>query len=160
MKETENIGNVFYTARVKGINGLIHVGVWCVVFLLPYMLTGNWSPKVYVRASIVLIPFMIVFYANYCELIKRYLYVRRVKPFPLSNLLLISLVLLAVHLLMPIAHKELDHPKAGIEPQWNVVLAFQFMNFMLYTMAVGLSVAIKMTIGWFKVERIQQMFEK
>ena len=160
MEESLNNDNLPFKGQERKMNVMIHAGVWFVLYLLPFIFTGSWQPEVYIRSTIIFVSFKIVFYANYCWLINRYLYNRKVKAFLLGNVFLICLVLFLVHHLMILSYEISGKSEIHQVPQWNFLLGFFFVNFVLYTMAVGLSVAIRMTIGWFKVERIQQMFEK
>lgn len=82
---------------------LIHLTAWAVIFGMPLFFTGPDRPLMtgpqYVRFLLVPLSFMLVFYTNYFVLIDRYLTTRRGGRFALSNLLLILLVMVSVHLL-------------------------------------------------------------
>ena len=81
-------------------------------------------------------------------LIDRYLTTRRGGRFALSNLLLILLVMVSVHLLFryvlppdPGHHPPADRP-------WQDGVRFFLGNATLYALVVGVGVAIRMTGGW------------
>ena len=91
------------TPHVRGTGKWIHVAGWAILFCFPFFFTGHEarvSLEGYVRAIIVPLSFMLVFYVNYGYLVRRYLFNRRPGWFLLSNLALIVGVMLAVHLLM------------------------------------------------------------
>lgn len=161
MATTEHIEEVPQTPRVRGIGRLIHIVGWGILICSPLFFTGREmasSVESYVRGIIVPLSFMLVFYVNYLWLIKRYLFKRQSGPFLLCNLVLIGLVMLAVHIAMtscladPYMH---PHPRP-----WREEIGFYMINVTLYCLVAGLSVAIRMTNGWYQVEAIQRELQR
>lgn len=147
----------------KPLPVLIHLAAWGVLFGLPFFFTGRESEiltfESYVRFMIVPLSFMCVFYMNYSLLIDRYLFSRHPGRFFLSNALLIATAMVSVplfmHLLPPPPYLH-PHP----ERTWQEIVTFFFGNFCLYSLVAGLSVAIKMTGGWYEIESLRKELEK
>lgn len=142
---------------------LIHIAAWGVLFGLPFFFTGRETDTVtlesYVRFMLVPLSFMFVFYVNYFLLVDRYLYARHPGKFFLSNLLVIAVTIGAVHFLMHL----LPPPEPGRPPHerhWQEMIGFLLGNAMLYMLVAGLSVAIRMTGGWYKVDSMKKELEK
>lgn len=142
---------------------LIHLTAWAVIFGMPLFFTGPDRPLMtgpqYVRFLLVPLSFMLVFYTNYFVLIDRYLTTRRGGRFALSNLLLILLVMVSVHLLFryelppdPGHHPPADRP-------WQDGVRFFLGNATLYALVVGVGVAIRMTGGWYRAEAARKELE-
>ena len=141
---------------------LIHLTVWAVILGMPLFVTNPDRPlmtgKQYIHFLLVPLSFMIVFYTNYCLLIGRELSSFRVGRFILYNLLLVGVVMLGVHLLFryilpPVATRPpIDRP-------WQDTVRFFASNAMLYLLVVGVSVAIRMTGGWYRAETARQELE-
>ena len=141
---------------------LIHLTVWAVILGMPLFVINPDRPlmtgKQYIHFLLVPLSFMIVFYTNYCLLIGRELSSFRVGRFILYNLLLVGVVMLGVHLLFryilpPVATRPpIDRP-------WQDTVRFFASNAMLYLLVVGVSVAIRMTGGWYRAETARQELE-
>ena len=142
---------------------LIHLTAWAVIFGMPLFFTGPDRPLMtgpqYVRFLLVPLSFMLVFYTNYFVFIDRYLTTRRGGRFALSNLLLILLVMVSVHLLFryvlppdPGHHPPADRP-------WQDGVRFFLGNATLYALVVGVGVAIRMTGGWYRAEAARKELE-
>lgn len=147
----------------KPLPGLIHLAAWGVLFGLPFFFTGREAQELtvesYVRFMIVPLSFTLVFYMNYFLLIKRYLFSRHPGRFLLSNLLLIAAAMLLVHLfihLLP-APQHLAPPR---EREWQDIVGFFLGNTILYMLVAGLSVAIRMTGGWYEMATVRNELEK
>lgn len=152
------------TPHVRGTGKWIHVAGWAILFCFPFFFTGHEarvSLEGYVRAIIVPLSFMLVFYVNYGYLVRRYLFNRRPGWFLLSNLALIVGVMLAVHLLMEygLPHDVFRRIRRPPRPL-NEVVGFFFINAFIYSLVTGLSVAIKMTDGWYRTEALRRELEK
>lgn len=147
----------------KGMGSLIHIVAWGILIGLPFFFTGRETQEVtvesYVRSIIVPISFMIVFYVNYFFLVKYFLYTKHGWKFFLSNVILIATAMILVHLLMHLLPPpEFHRPRPAKELQ--EVIGFFIVNAMLYALVAGLSVAIKMTSGWYQVESARRELEK
>ena len=151
------------TASQSKITGwLIHVTVWAVIFGMPLFLTGPNRPLMngpqYVRFLLVPISFMAVFYTNYFLLIDRYLTTRRFGRYAGYNLLLIAAVMVLVHLLFRyVLPPDLHHPPMA--RPWQHTVRFFAGNLTLYLLVVGVSVAIRMTGGWYRAEAARKELE-
>ena len=146
-------------------NVFIHLTVWIVIFGLPLFLTDrgqgiSWSQ--FWRSASVMIAFMIVFYINYLYLIDRFLYKQKTKEFIIINLLL----LIVVATLMYFAHDfvmslNLDgRPMRRRRRYQSTPYIFIGRNVFSLALIVGLSVAIKMSARWAKVESERRELEK
>lgn len=146
-------------------NVFIHIIVWFIVFGLPLFLTDrgqsiNWSH--FWRQASVMIAFMIVFYVNYLFLIDRFLYKQKTKEFIIINILLIvvmaSLMYLAHDYVMTL---NLDgRPRGRRRRYTSIPYVFIASNVFSLALIVGLSVAIKMSARWAKVESQRKELEK
>ncbi|HZJ80151.1 MAG TPA: histidine kinase [Dysgonamonadaceae bacterium] len=146
-------------------NIFIHMAVWIIIFGLPLFLTDrgqgiSWSH--FWRSASVITAFMIVFYINYLYLIGRFLYRQKTKEFILINLLL----LIVVATLMYFAHDyvmslNLDgRPMRRRRRYQTIPYIFIARNVFSLALVVGLSVGIKMSARWAKVEAERRDLEK
>lgn len=147
----------------KGMGSLIHIVAWGILIGLPFFFTGRETQEVtvesYVRSVIVPLSFIVVFYVNYFFLVKHYLFSKHGWKFFFSNVLLIVVTMTVVHLLMHLLPPpEFHRPRP--EKELQAVIGFFFVNAMLYGLVAGLSVAIKMTSGWYAVESARRELEK
>ena len=146
----------------KYANWLVHLTAWAVVFGMPLFFTGPNHPLMngteYLRFLIVPLSFMVVFYTNYFRLIERYLFARRPGRFLLSNVILISITMIAIHLFFKyILPPDSLHPP--LHRPWQHSVRFFAGNATLYLLVVGVSVAIRMTGGWYRAEAERQKLE-
>ena len=146
----------------KYANWLVHLTAWAVVFGMPLFFTGPNHPLMngteYLRFLIVPLSFMVVFYTNYFRLIERYLFARRPGRFLLSNVILISITMIAIHLFFKyILPPDSLHPP--LPRPWQHSVRFFAGNATLYLLVVGVSVAIRMTGGWYRAEAERQKLE-
>lgn len=146
-------------------NIFIHFTVWIIVFGLPLFLTDrgqgiSWSH--FWRSTSVMIAFIIVFYINYLYLIDRFLYRQKTKEFIIINILLIA----AMGTLMYLAHDfvmalNLDGRPRGRRRRYTTMpYVFIARNVFSLALTVGLSVAIKMSARWSKVESERKELER
>ena len=153
--------------KKKPLPGIIHLAGWGILFGLPFFFAGHGQDSLtlerYVRFIIPPISFMLVFYVNYFLLVDRFLFNRKTGKFILSNTLLILVTFGSVDLFM----RGLDFffPKS---PDFQVKHLQSFHNFFFfffghlttYSLVAGLSVAIKMTNGWYKIEGLRNELER
>ena len=146
----------------KRMTYVIHIGVWIILLLTPLFFTGRGSDTVtvegYLRSLTMIISFMAVFYANYRFLIHRFLFPRKRTYFLIANMLLILGVMLVVHVIM----SSLPPPPHLIEKAKMAkdAFAFYFFQSLLYALVAALSVAIKMTDGWYKSDALRRELEQ
>ena len=148
--------------RVKGTGHLIHIVGWGILICSPLFFTGRSgvsSVEDYVRSIIVPLSFMSIFYINYIWLIKRFLFRRETRWFLLCNVLLILTMMGLVHLCMTYAIPDemMKHPHP--RPLRDLI-GFHAINVAIYSLVTGLSVAIRMTNGWYQVEANQRELER
>ena len=148
--------------RVKGTGHLIHIVGWGILICSPLFFTGRSgvsSVEDYVCSIIVPLSFMSIFYINYIWLIKRFLFRRETRWFLLCNVLLILTMMGLVHLCMTYAIPDemMKHPHP--RPLRDEI-GFHAINVAIYSLVTGLSVAIRMTNGWYQVEANQRELER
>lgn len=146
----------------KGIGGIIHIVAWGILFGLPFFFTGKEQQELtlagYVRSVIVPLSFMFVFYINYFLLVQRFLFRKYTWRFLLSNIVLTAVAILSVHLFMQLLPDTHPHPRH--EPELKDSIFFFFVNALFYFLVAGLSVAIRMTGSWYKMESDRRELEK
>lgn len=148
----------------RGMGGIIHMVAWGILLGLPFFFTGREAQEVtvvsYVRSVLVPLSFMMVFYVNYFLLVDRYLFSRHGWKFFLSNVVLIAAAMTMVHLCMQVLPPPEMHRPPRPPRGFEQIFGFIFVNVVLYTLVAGLSVAIKMTDGWYRVESMRRELEK
>lgn len=149
---------------IKFSGYLIHIAAWAVILGMPLFVTRPDHPMVsrgeYVHFLLAALSFMAVFYVNYFILIDKFLSRRKIGAYLLSNILLISVVMLLIHLathtILPPPQDIRPHgrpPRAGL-------LRFLLGNTCMYFLVAGISVAIKMTGQWYRSESLRKELEK
>ncbi|WP_018668277.1 sensor histidine kinase [Bacteroides gallinarum] len=156
----------FLYSRSRIIEALIHIIGWGIVFAFPFVMmtrsgfTITWGE--YLRhGSVVPLSFLIVFYANYCFFIPRYLFEGHTKQYLLLNVLLIVCITAGVHFWQEYAfHTYIkggdDGRKHMGPPKWIFIMRDVFS--MILT--VGLSAAIRLSGRWVQVEAARREAEK
>lgn len=149
-------------SQSKHTGWLIHLTVWAVILGMPLFVTNPDRPLMsgtqYVHFLLVPLSFMIVFYTNYFLLIDRELSSRHVGRYLLCNLLLVGVVMLGVHLLFRyVLPPGTERPP--LARPWQETVRFFTSNALLYLLVVGVSVAIRMTGGWYRAEAARQELE-
>lgn len=153
----------------NGLGKIIHMAAWGILFGIPFFFTGDETETVtiesYMRFVIVPISFMFVFYVNYFFLVPKYLFTRRLPEFFVANVLLIVFTMVAVHLLMdllPDSPHEPPHRKPPMrgEPPLRNIVGFFLGNAVLYMLVSGLSVAIRVTRNWYRIETMRRDLEQ
>lgn len=153
----------------KGLGKIIHMAAWGILFGIPFFFTGDETETVtiesYMRFVIVPISFMFVFYVNYFFLVPKYLFTRRLPEFFVANVLLIVFTMVAVHFLLdllpdsPHGPPHRKPPMRGEPPLRNIV-GFFLGNAVLYMLVSGLSVAIRVTRNWYRIETMRRDLEQ
>ncbi len=146
-------------------NVFIHIVVWLIFFGLPLFLTDrgqgiNWSH--FWRQASVMVGFMLVFYINYIYLIDEFLYKQRTTEYILINIFLI----IVVGALMYYAHDYIislnleGRTRRYRRRNQKTHYVFIVRNIFSLALIVGLSVAIKMSARWSKVESERKELER
>lgn len=145
-------------------NVFIHMTVWLIVFGLPLFLTDrgqgvNWSH--FWRQASVMLGFMIVFYVNYLYLIDKYLYKQKTAAFIFINLLLIIVIGSLMYYAQDyIISLNLEGRTRRYRRRHQTQYIFIARNVFSLALIVGVSVGIKMSARWAKVESERKELEK
>lgn len=151
-----------FSETKKPFSGLIHAAAWAVLLGLPFFFTGREESVTltyYLRFVLIPLSFMLVFYVNYFLLIDRYLFTHKVKMFTLTNVVLIIAMMVTVHLLINLLPEPVGH-RMPPDRTWKDMARFFTGNTFFYALVAGLSVAIKMTGGWYQTENMRKELEK
>ncbi|MFA6335450.1 MAG: histidine kinase [Bacteroidales bacterium] len=139
----------------KWLMAAIHVIAWGLLICLPLMFSNSFERaldlKSYLLFTIVPVAHMIVFYTNYFIFINNYLFKKHLANFLFYNVLLIIFIALAIHL----CH-ELLNPGHPSPPLYIWLLR----DSIIFMFTATLSVAIKVTVNWYKTENQRQEIEK
>jgi sensor histidine kinase YesM len=136
------------------------------LFCFPLLSSGRNQESIawgdYLRFVTILLGIILVFYANYFYLIRRFLFTRQTKWYLLSNLLLFMALTIAVYCIMeqiPVPEREMRGPRHD-EPSPKLHAMFILFDFIKYLFTAALSVALKMTGSWYKMETERTELEK
>lgn len=156
----------FSNPRRRGIEVLIHIIGWGIVFGFPFLMMTRsgfdltWMN--YLRhGSIIPLSFLFVFYVNYWLLIPHYLFEGHIKQYLLLNALLIVCITAGAHLWQEYMFQTHVHGDKGGgrrmgPPKWIFILRDAFS--MILT--IGLSAAIKMSGRWVQMDAARREAEK
>ena len=142
----------------KTILSLIsHILVISIVFILPEVIFTNsfTDPEhptplgVYIHAVV----YIIVFYYNYFFLIDRLLFRKRMLLYIVSVLIFVILLVSGAEFLSSLTRPESPGHMHGPVPG-NFVMAIR--NFAISLLSVGLSLALKFSMRWTKIERMNE----
>lgn len=161
MKESETIQSKSIsalTSHPKQLGGLMHIIAWGLLLGFPFLFSGRNSESVtwldYLRFVTMLSGIIIVFYANYNYLVKRFLFTRQTGWYLLSNFILFTLLVVTIHFIM----EQIPFPEGRErgphhdEPSWQHYVLFFLFDYIKYIFIAALSVAFKMTGSWYKME--------
>lgn len=146
-------------------NVFIHITVWLIVFGLPLFLTDRGqgiNMSHFWRQASVMLGFMFVFYINYLFLIEQLLYKQRTTEFILINLLLIIVIGALMHYAQDyIISLNLEgRTRRYRRRHQRTQYMFIARNIFSLALIVGVSVGIKMSARWSKVESERKELEK
>jgi sensor histidine kinase YesM len=143
---------------------LVHFTAWGMVFGLPFLIFWKFNDHDIVdkliHNSVVLLSLIIVFYFNYFVLIERFLFRRKTGKFLLYNVLLIFAVGLSVHLFQESHLQLMPHDIKGSQLVMPSPISFLFRDIISLIFTTGLSIAVRMTVQWYKTEGERQEEEK
>lgn len=140
----------------------IHIIIWMGILSMPYLVayfTNTEPPPVDFGMFMVPLQVMIVFYLNYCWLINKFLFKRRLGMYLTINAIIIPILVVGIMYSRDTFFRPEDLPRKFEFDRLRMILhcigitAAQFF-------VVGLSVAIKMTIKWYEVRQRLQELEK
>ncbi len=158
------------TRNKKILTGAIQILGWSIFFALPFFFYRGEGASItlnrYLGYCFVPLTCLIIFYTNFLWLIERQLFQRKVANFILSNIVLVLLMGAALHfwqdfhrahLSEPVSTAILELQKSLPHPPRYVFIA---RDMILLALTVALSVAIKMTGGWYETEKEKQELKK
>lgn len=151
--------------KSKLLQLLIHVIGWGIVFCFPLFFASRegyaMTLERYLAYVFFPVAFMIIFYVNYFWLIDRVLFHKKPLRFILLNILLMILMWLFLDawLNFHFAHfaREAEEVRHWPRPP---KMMFLLRDTMLMGLTAGLSVAIKMTMNWYRTEAERRELEK
>jgi sensor histidine kinase YesM len=169
MKENETLQPepiAALTSHPRRLGGFMHVLVWGLLFCFPFLFSGRRSEAVswsdYLRFATILSGIILVFYVNYYCLIKRFLFTRQTRWYLLSNFVLFTVLTIAVYFIMeqiPESEARGRGPRHD-ESSPQLYALFILFDFIKYLFTAALSVALKMTSSWYKMEAERAELEK
>ncbi len=149
-------------AQSKYTGWLVHLTAWAVVLGMPLFVTSPDRPLMngpqYARFLLVPLSFMVVFYTNYFVLIRRHLFAPRIGRSGSWHLVQFVAVLVGEHLFFRFVLPP-DMARPPIPRPWQDTVRFFAGNALLYMLVVGVSVAIRMTSGWYRAEAARRQLE-
>ena len=111
----------------KRLGLFMHVIGWCIIFGVPFFFTGHEQQEFnvadYMRAIVVPLSMMFVFYMNYYFLVDRFLFSKHGLQFFLANVVLIALAMGMVHLCMTFLPHNPEHQRPP-ESHWQQIVGF------------------------------------
>ena len=149
-------------AKKNNLEILMHTGIWMLVYALPFLIfwkNGDTDlPDKLLHHGVVVLSLLAVFYSNYFYLIEKFLFDKKLGKYFLYNILIILTLGAGVHFwneaTMPQEIKQLPYP--GI----SRAISFMFRDMISLIMVAGLSVALKTTGKWYRMESERQEEEK
>ncbi|MFV0470377.1 MAG: sensor histidine kinase [Dysgonomonas sp.] len=144
-----------------------HILVWSIIFIIPmYVMSkeGTYDYGPYLTYICKVVIYAIIFYINYLLLIDKFLFSKKLFTFFCINLVLVVILLTAQNIVSDMMRPAFDEiNKAppfndpsfphmrdkGKHPGPPFAMRF-FMEYMIVFFIIGLSVAIKMTIRWYR----------
>lgn len=144
----------------KALQVLIHLIIWGITFCFPLFFSSkegiSWSW--YLGYFFIPVAFMLVFYSNYFLLIEKLLFRKRLLQFIVLNIVLILLVELCLDWWMDYHHTHfMGDRSARPRPPKSM---FVVRDYTMMILVAGLSVAIKMTGNWYRMESERRELEK
>lgn len=138
----------------------IHVVIWTVILAMPYLVayfTNTTPPPIDVGMFMMPMQVMIAFYINYCWLINKFLFKRRLVLFMAINAIIIPVMVIAIVYLRETLFMPENMPDKEEFTRMRMI-AHMLMIAVSQFFVVGISVAIKMTIKWYEVrQRLQEL---
>lgn len=144
---------------------LIHALCWGLLLIFPLFLyrqgdTMTDTMRHYLRSLGGTLAWMAIFYLNYCYLVPKLLFLNKRKRFVLYNLLAIFLLVAIMswwwHILGIIFPSSSPKPIFNAPPKWTRFVQLAFMLILV----VGLSVAIRMSQRWHKLQETKKEAER
>jgi len=150
-------------AQNKRNNIVVHVLLWSALFILPNFVTSadvifNWQH--FIRSLPEMLGYMFVFYLNYFLLIDKFLYKGKTTEFILYNVLIIAVVAFLIYYgrnwIESVLPELFRRRGRGRHSMWWFIVRHATMLCLM----TGFSVALKMTVRWFKIENERKELAK
>lgn len=152
----------------NSIKVFAHILIWAIVLLVPsYFMyrEGTLDNRPFISYIIKVISFAVIFYFNYLYLIDKLLFTKRFILFILTNSILVIILALVQPLIMELIIPHTEHMFEDMRYRRRPPgppLAMRFMSeYLLTIFIIGLSVAIKMTVRWYRdsinMEQVKSM---
>ena len=147
---------------------LFHVVVWAALLAMPFFSILPGRPIVsgiaYLHFLVMTASFMVVFYVNWCVLVPRFLFPRRLGRFLFWNLLLVAGMVLACHMVFRFCFPQ-PPVRVGlpdVPPRMHLLHTLRFFigNALIYVLVIAVCVAIRVTQEWYRAERLRRELEQ
>ena len=146
--------------KKKILLSFIHLAVWGLLLGGPLFFPGKgMQPLIqmnYLRFIVAPISFIFLYYINYYGLIRLFLEHKQMARFVVSNIILITAMMLFVHCFHQIFPLESEFTYSKMGRESVRVLPFTLRFLPTYVLVIALSVAIHMTEVWYNLEAKQQ----
>lgn len=132
-----------------------HILVWAVILNLPYLLLEDHPEGIsnYLKSWVPALAAAAIFYGNYFYLIPKLLFSRRTGTFVIANLLFYAVMVVVLEEV----RIYLIPPPSAPPPDSVYQFSLRFLiSFVLFT---SLSVAIRITLQWFRSEELRNALE-
>lgn len=145
------------SVRKYRLEAWMHIGIWLLVYALPFMIfwksgEPGWLNRM-VHHAVAVLSLASVFYFNYFYLIEKHLFRKQLWKYFLYNILVIAVISYGIHL-----WSEATMPKIPGFPavKFSWTMSFLLRDIASYIMVIGLSVALKTTGQWYRMESQRQ----
>ena len=161
----ENVHNIkpVTTSLFSQSQWIIHAIIWFVLLAFPFFFftrdTNEVSVFGYLRYLTMITGIFVVFYVNYLYFVKRFIFSKKMWQFIVANLLLFTAMIIISHFLMEMIPDDEVHRRPPHEREkW--IFIFWLFDFVKFTFVTALSVAMKMTGNWYRVDAERKELEK
>ena len=142
---------------------IIHAVLWIVLLAFPFLFfsrdTNGVSFSDYLRYLTMITGIFIVFYANYLYFVKRFIFSRKMWQFVVANMLLFMVMIIVSHFVWEMIPSDEVRKRPPHERE-NWIFVFWLFDFIKFTFVAALSVAMKMTGNWYRVDAERKELEK
>ncbi len=142
---------------------LVHILVWAVIFTLPFlMFLRNSSIPLHehlAHQSVNVISLMLIFYLNFFWLIEKYMFNKKSAQYIAYNIIVVLLLGISVYIWKENHSFSVVKPERLLPPPPKIPM-FIFRDILSLVIAIGMSIAFKMTDKWYKTEAERQEAEQ
>jgi two-component sensor histidine kinase len=140
---------------------LLHVLIWSIVFSFPLLYAYNDLSKnmfLYIKIWLPLLFSAVIFYINFFVLTDQFLFKKRLTLFFAINVLMIIIALYGMDWARDIFFKETGPEPRGIKHAYHKLYFFMRTAFS-FLLTAGISVAIRVTERWYRMEAEKKNME-